>query len=96
MPATRAATLALSPLRACCRHKWFKPQLARVILLRKDFDQLKRTGLVVKHEMQHRAVARYAIALISRRTLHVVHELLDGRAVAHREHALVVVSRKLV
>lgn len=53
MPATRAATLALSPLRACCRHKWFKPQLARVILLRKDFDKFKRIGRIVKRKMQH-------------------------------------------
>lgn len=51
MPATRAATLALSPLRACCRHKWFKPQLARVILLRKDFDKFKRIGRIVKRKM---------------------------------------------
>ena len=51
MPATRAATLALSALRTCSSHKRFKPQLARVILLRKNLNQLKRTGLVVKHEM---------------------------------------------
>ena len=51
MPATRAAALALSALRTRSSHKRFKPQLARVILLRKNLNQLKRTGLVVKHEM---------------------------------------------
>ena len=53
MPATRAATLALSALRTCSNHKRFKTQLARVILLRKDFDQLKRVGFVVKRKVQH-------------------------------------------
>ena len=53
MPATRAAVLALSALRTCSSHKRFKPQLARVILLRKDFDQLKRVGFVVKRKVQH-------------------------------------------
>ena len=53
MPATRAATLALSALRTCSSHKRFKPQLARVILLRKNLNQLKRTGIVVKRKMQH-------------------------------------------
>lgn len=53
MPATRAAALALSALRTCSSHKRFKPQLARVILLRKNLNQLKRTGLVVKRKLQH-------------------------------------------
>ena len=53
MPATRAATLALSALRTCSSHKRFKPQLARVILLRKDFDKFKRIGRIVKRKMQH-------------------------------------------
>ena len=51
MPATRAATLALSALRTYSNHKRFKTRLARVILLRKNLNQLKRTGLVVKHEI---------------------------------------------
>ena len=90
MPATRAATLTFSPLRACCRHERFKPQLACVILLRKNLNQLKRVGFVVKRKVQHRAVARHAIALVGRRTLHVIHKLLDGRAMAYREHARMV------
>lgn len=53
MPATRAATLALSALRTCSSHKRFKPQLAREVFLRKDFDQFKRTGRIVKRKMQH-------------------------------------------
>ena len=53
MPATRAATLALSPLRACCRHKWFKPPLARVINLRKDFEKNKRIPRIVNRKLQH-------------------------------------------
>ena len=51
MPAIRVATPALPALRTCSSHKRFKPQLARVILLRKNLNQLKRTSLVVKHEM---------------------------------------------
>ena len=53
MPATRAATLALSALRTCSNHKRFKTQLARVILLRKNLNQLKRIGRIVKRKMQH-------------------------------------------
>ena len=53
MPVTRAAALALSALRACSSHKRFKPQLARVVLLRKDFDKFKRIGHIVKRKMQH-------------------------------------------
>ena len=49
--ATRTATPKLPALRTRGSHKRFKPQLARVILLRKNLNQLKRTGLVVKHEM---------------------------------------------
>ena len=63
MPATRAATLALSALRTCSSHKRFKAQLACVILLRKNLNQLKRVGFVVKRKVQHRAVARHAFAL---------------------------------
>ena len=40
--------------------------------------------------MQHRAVARHALALVGRRSPHVVQKLLDGRSVAHRKDALVV------
>lgn len=53
MPATRAATLALSALRTRSSHERFKPQLARVVLLRKDFDKFKRIGRIVKRKMQH-------------------------------------------
>ena len=48
MPATRAATLALSALRTRSSHERFKTQLARVVLLRKDFDKFTRIGSVVK------------------------------------------------
>ena len=51
MPATRAVALALSALRTRSSHERFKPQFARVILLRKDFDQLKRVGFVVKRKV---------------------------------------------
>ena len=53
MPATRAAVLALSALRTRSSHERFKPQLARVVFLRKDFDQFKHTGRIVKRKMQH-------------------------------------------
>lgn len=53
MSAIRIATPKLPALRACCRYKRFKPQLARIIFLRKDFDQVKRIGCIVKRKMQH-------------------------------------------
>ena len=53
MSAIYIATPALPALRACCHHERFKPQLARVVFLRKDFDQFKRTGRIVKRKMQH-------------------------------------------
>ncbi len=48
MPATRAAVLALSALRTRSSHERFKPQLARVVYLRKDFAKYKRTDRIVK------------------------------------------------
>ena len=52
-PANRAATPALPALRTRRRHERLKPQLARIILLRKDFDQFKRIGRIIKRKMQH-------------------------------------------
>ena len=40
--------------------------------------------------MQNRAVARHALALVGRRSPRVVQKLLDGRGMAHREHARMV------
>lgn len=53
MSAIRIATPKLPALRACCRYKRFKPQLARVVFLRKDLNQVKRIGCIVKRKMQH-------------------------------------------
>ena len=72
MSAIRIATPALPALRTRCRHERLKTQLARIIFLRKDFDQFKRIRRIVKRKMQHRAVARNALALVGRRSPHVV------------------------
>ena len=53
MSATCVATPTLPASRTRCRHQRFKPQLARVVFLRKDFDQFKRIGRIVKRKMQH-------------------------------------------
>ena len=89
-PANRAATPALPALRTRYRHQRLKTQLARIIFLRKDFDQFKRVSRIAKRKMQHRAIARHALALVGCRSPHVVQKLLDGRGMAHREHARVV------
>ena len=81
---------ALPAPRARCRHQRLKTQLVRIIFLRKDFDQFKRIGCIVKCKMQHRTVARHALSLVGRRPSGVVQKLLDGRSVAHRKDALVV------
>ena len=75
-----------------CRHERLKPQLVRVVFLRKDLNQFKRIRRIIKRKVQHRAIARHAVALVCRRALHVIHELLDSRAVAYREHARMVLS----
>ncbi len=51
--AIRIAAPALPALRTRGSHERLKPQLARIIFLRKDFDQAKRIGCIVKHKMQH-------------------------------------------
>ena len=51
--AIRIATPALPALRTRCRHERLNPQLARIVFLRKDFDQIKRIGCIVKCKMQH-------------------------------------------
>ena len=53
MSATCVATPALPAPRTCSSHKRFKAQLACVILLRKNLNQLKRVGFVVKRKVQH-------------------------------------------
>ena len=53
MSAIRIATPALPALRTRCRHERLKTQLARIIFLRKDFDQFKRIGRIVKRKLQH-------------------------------------------
>ena len=53
MSAIRIAVSALPALRTRSSHERFKPQLARVVLLRKDFDKFKRIGRIVKRKMQH-------------------------------------------
>ena len=49
--ATRTATPKLPALRTRGSHERLKPQLARVVFLRKDLNQFKRIGRIVKHEM---------------------------------------------
>ena len=53
MSAIRVATPKLPALRTRGSHQRLKPQLARIIFLRKDFDQFKRIGRIVKRKMQH-------------------------------------------
>ncbi len=53
MSAIRIATPALPALRTRGSHERLKPQLARIIFLRKDFAQAERIGRIVKRKMQH-------------------------------------------
>ena len=69
MSATRIVTPALPALWTRCRRQRLKTQLTRIIFLRKDFNQLKRFGRIVKRKVQHRTVARHALALVGRRSL---------------------------
>ena len=52
MSAIHSATPKLPALRTRGSHQRLKTQLARIIFLRKDFDQFKRIGRIVKRKMQ--------------------------------------------